>query len=279
MRLAYDSFTNGANSCRIAELYPIRVLNFLQTESISLSRHRDLLYICVLLNQPKTIAKSCLYTEKKMKLIIGNKNYSSWSLRAWLFLKANDISFTETRLVLGTSSFGPEIRRYSGAAKVPVLIDQNTTIWDSIAICEYISEQYLDNRGWPDDPLERAIARASAAEMHSGFFELRDKMPMNCRATARSVVLTPELTKDIERIDSLWQQLRSGRTDGPWLFGRFTIADCMFAPVVFRFHTYGVTLSVESETYKAALLDHPQMQNWLTEATAETEEIEYAEVG
>lgn len=215
-----------------------------------------------------------------MQLIIGNKNYSSWSLRAWLLLKISGISFQEIRIPLGTETFKEEISKYSDAGKVPVLIDGDVLVWDSFAICEYISERYLGGTGWPNDPLQRAEARSCAAEMHSSFVTLRDVMPMNCRATDRLVPMSEDLERDIERIDALWKILRqkNGR-DGTWLFGEFSIADCFFAPVVFRFRTYQPELCGESRKYMKNVLEDPMVQLWLSDAEAEVERIEYAEVG
>jgi glutathione S-transferase len=215
-----------------------------------------------------------------MKLIIGNKNYSSWSLRSWLFLSASNISFEEIRIPLSTASTYAELLKYSDAAKVPVLHDNDIVIWDSLAICEYISEQYLSGKGWPADPMSRAVARSYCAEMHSGFFVLRETMPMNCRAVDRNVTISTELDKEIRRIDSLWSGLREKYSSfGPWLFGEFSIADCMFAPVVFRFATYNVAVSEISKAYMKNLLVHPKIQLWLEQAKAEIETIESEEVG
>ena len=215
-----------------------------------------------------------------MKLIIGNKNYSSWSLRAWLMLAAHDISFAEEKILLSLPGTAVEIAKFNEAGKVPVLHDKDLVIWDSLAICEYISERYLEGRGWPDSLEKRAQARSCAAEMHSGFFHLRGEMPMNCRAEGRHVERSAALQKDIDRIDDLWQRLRRENiAEGPWLFGSFSIADCMFAPVVFRFASYGVKLSAEAQEYARSLLNHPKMQLWLNEARQEPEVIEEEEVG
>ncbi len=215
-----------------------------------------------------------------MKLIIGNKNYSSWSLRSWLLLSAYDISFEEVLVSLFSENRHEELKKYSGAAKVPVLYDGDTVIWDSLAICEYISEQYLQGRGWPEDIRSRAVARSCCAEMHSGFFAIREALPMNCRALDRKVALTAELEKDITRIDSLWSGLRAQySTRGPWLFGEFSIVDCMFAPVVSRFGTYNIVVSAASRTYMEQLMMHPKMQLWLEQARAEVETIEIEEAG
>ena len=215
-----------------------------------------------------------------MKLIISNKNYSSWSLRAWLLLATNDIAFTETRVALFNENSTSGLDEYSAAAKVPVLYDRDAVIWDSLAICEYISEQYLGGRGWPNDPLQRAEARSCSAEMHSSFFELRESMPMNCRASGRKVAMTPALEKDIKRIDSMWSELREKYAgNGPWLFGEFSIADCMFAPVVMRFATYDVRVSPSSKSYMETLRAHPAVVAWMNDAAAETETIKSGEVG
>lgn len=215
-----------------------------------------------------------------MKLIIGNKNYSSWSLRAWLMLSAFEIPFEEKRLLLAVDSFPIEIKKYSPAGKVPVLLDGDCVVWDSLAICEYISEHYLSGRGWPVDREKRAVARSCAAEMHSGFFELRSDMPMNCRAEQRTVDISEPLQKDIFRIDSIWSELRVQNSDaGPYLFGSFSIADCMFAPVVFRFRTYGVAVSAKSSEYMQTIFSHPNVQEWLAAAESEKEIIENCELG
>ncbi|MDJ0624502.1 MAG: glutathione S-transferase family protein [Desulfocapsaceae bacterium] len=215
-----------------------------------------------------------------MKLIIGNKNYSSWSLRAWLLLSAYEVPFTEERILLSLPGTAAEIGKYNEAGKVPVLHDDGLIIWDSLAICEYVSERYLDGKGWPASLEKRAQARSCAAEMHSGFFHLREDMPMNCRADERHIERSAALQKDIDRIDNLWQGLRKeNAAEGPWLFGTFSIADCMFAPVAFRFATYGVELSEESQEYAKSLLNHPEMQLWLSQARQETEVIEAEEVG
>ena len=215
-----------------------------------------------------------------MKLIIGNKNYSSWSLRAWLFLTSNGIEFEEIRIPLDTETTGRELSKYTDAAKVPVIHDGELVVWDSLAICEYVSEKYLAGEGWPLSLDARAEARAAAAEMHSGFFALREFMPMNCKARGRQIEITESLAADITRIDQLWSKLRlKFQQDGAWLAGRFSIADCMYAPVAFRFQTYSVTVSPIATDYMCSLLDHPAMKQWLLEAQAETEILQREEVG
>lgn len=213
-----------------------------------------------------------------MKLVIGNKNYSSWSLRAWLMLAANNIDFEEVVIYLDKNDTALRIAEFSEAGKVPVIQDGGLTVWDSLAICEYISETYLDNAGWPQKVEARAIARSCCAEMHSGFFVLREKLPMNCRASGRSVAVTLELQKEIDRIDTIWSSCREKfQQGGDYLFGEFSIADCMFAPVVFRFATYGIAVSDASSRYMQTMLSHPEVQLWLDQAKKENEVIEAVE--
>lgn len=214
-----------------------------------------------------------------MELIIGNKNYSSWSLRGWLMLEAFNLKFKETKLQLFTDDFYSSLSAHEAADKVPVLIDGDVTVWDSLAICEYVSERHLNGKGWPDDYADRAMARSVSNEMHSGFFGVRNEMPMNCRAKRR-VELSEQAKKDIARIDQLWSSLRKTHADkGPWLFGEFSIADVMYAPVALRFRTYGIKVSEESQAYCDALYSHPAIQLWVKGALLETEIVEEDEAG
>lgn len=214
-----------------------------------------------------------------MQLYIGNKNYSSWSLRGWLILKAFDLPFTEEQLKLFTDSFYAEIEKVSGARKVPVLVDGEHVIWDSLAICEYINEAYLAGKAWPQNINDRAEARAVSSEMHSGFFALREEMPMNCRAR-RVVELSPAAQRDLARIEQIWSGLRSKYKDsGPWLFGQFSIADVMYAPVALRFVTYGVELEGVAKEYMSAIIAHPAVQAWVAEGIAEQDIVEEDEAG
>lgn len=218
--------------------------------------------------------------EGTLKLIIGNKNYSSWSLRPWLLLAFHQLEFEELRIPLFMDNHEEKIKAYTGAGLVPVLEDGDLTVWDSLAICEYISEQYLSGAGWPADSETRAVARSCSAEMHSGFSNIRTNMPMNVRATNRKVVITPESKKEIDRINSLWTDLRNKYSkNGPWLFGEFSIADCMFSPVVFRFNTYGVKLSDIANEYMHFVLNHSLVGTWIQESKNEKETVERSEVG
>ena len=215
-----------------------------------------------------------------MKLIIGNKNYSSWSLRPWLLLAHHQLAFEEERIPLDEPDTKDRIMAASAAGKVPVLKDGDLTVWDSLAICEYVSERYLNGRGWPSDIEARAEARAVSAEMHSGLSAIRGQMPMNCRATGRKVPVTPELEQQIARVDNLWSYYRNKYgARGPWLFGEFSIADCMFAPVTSRFVTYGVTLSDTARTYQQQVLNSEAMQAWIQAGREETEIVEADEAG
>jgi glutathione S-transferase len=216
----------------------------------------------------------------QMQLVIGNKNYSSWSLRAWLLLREAGIPFDETRLALDTPEFSSEIARYSPASRVPVLLIDEQPVWDTLAIAETVAERFPDKGLWPDDPLARAAARSVSAEMHSGFRALRDAMPMNCRAMGRRVSLPAALTADIDRVFAIWTECNRRHSNGNgWLFGRFGVADAMYAPVVLRFRTYGINLPEAACAYPERLLQSDALQHWLLAAESETEVIECEEVG
>ena len=174
--------------------------------------------------------------DPSLTLVIGNKNYSSWSLRAWLLLAESAIPFDEIRIPLDTPEFPAAISRYSPAACVPVLLIGDRPVWDSLAIAETLAEQFPDANLWPADAAQRAHARSICAEMHGGFQALRAAMPMNCRAMGRRVALPEKVTRDIDRMFEIWMDCRQ-RYAGDWLFGEFSIADAMFAPVVLRFRT------------------------------------------
>ncbi|MCK9193169.1 MAG: glutathione S-transferase family protein, partial [Nevskia sp.] len=178
-----------------------------------------------------------------MKLVIGNKNYSSWSLRPWLALKVAEIPFEEILIPLYQADSKARQLAFSPAGKVPILVDGAVTIWDSLAILEYVAEQYPDRGLWPRAIAARAHARSVSAEMHAGFAALRTAMPMNCRATLAGKGHTPEALADIARIAAIWGDCRARYgNDGPFLFGAFSNADAFYAPVVTRFLTYGVAL-------------------------------------
>ena len=209
-------------------------------------------------------------------LIIGNKNYSSWSLRPWLALKQAGVDFTEVKLSLGAPEAKAELRRYSPTGRVPVLMDGALMIWESLSICEYVAECFPEANLWPKDRHARAHARSISNEMHAGFAELRQTMPMDLRTRYPRKEPTLAVQVDIDRITDIWQHCRQhfGRDgDGDLLFGSFTIADAMFAPVVTRFVTYDVPLAPICRAYAEAILALPAMQEWIKEAGEETERV------
>jgi len=171
------------------------------------------------------------------------------------------------------------LRAFSGTARVPVLIDHDLTIWDSLAICEYLNEHYLLGRGWPNDLKDRATARAITAEMHSGFSSLRNEMPMNIRAS-RIVEASEATLNDIQRIDEIFSLYARENENGDLrLFGEFCIADCFFAPVIMRFQTYQPELSVEAKAYCQSMIEHPSLQKWIAGALTESEVLPEDEAG
>lgn len=213
----------------------------------------------------------------ELTLVFGNKNYSSWSLRPWLLLKHMGVEFTEMRIALDMDDTPERVKQHSPTRKVPVLLDGPLTVWDSLAICEYVSEKFLAGRGWPGDMAARARARAMAAEMHSGFGELRSQWPMNIRLR-RKMPLNPPLQKDIARIETSWGDALQ-RSGGPFLFGEFSIADAMYAPVVLRFNSYQPDVLPLTETYMQTILSLPSLQNWMEAGRAEQEVIRQDEIG
>lgn len=211
-------------------------------------------------------------------LIIGNYNYSSWSLRAWLTARLAEFEFKVIRLPLDTPEFARRIADYSPTGRVPVLQHGELVICDSLAIAEYLAELCPRVPLWPRDRQQRALARSVAAEMHAGFEALRAQMPMNCRAVGRRVPDTHALAKDIARVKAIWREALA-RSSGPALFGEPGIADAMYAPVIYRFRTYGVALDAACQAYADFMLDLPVMQEWLAGATTEPEQIEQEELG
>jgi glutathione S-transferase len=203
-----------------------------------------------------------------LTLIVGDRQLSSWSLRPWILLKHLGVAFGEVRLRLDTPEFEQRIGGISPTRRVPVLLHGSLTIWDSLAICEYANE-LAHGAGWPEAPAERAHARAISAEMHSGFAALRTQWPMQAASTLQ-VGLDPPGRADVARIDALWQAALSHHTAaGPWLFGRYSIADAMYAPVVLRFNSYGADLSSLARAYIATTLQDPCLKEWVAGAQAE----------
>lgn len=205
-------------------------------------------------------------------LIIGNKAYSSWSMRPWLLMRQAGIAFAETQVSLYAEGAKEQLLQHSGAGKVPVLRHGSLTIWDSLAICEYLAERHPEKRLWPADPAARAHARSASAEMHSGFISLRSQMPMNVRKRIPRTARAAEVDADIGRIQAIWQESRTrfGKS-GPFLYGSFSIADAMYAPVVTRFNTYGVELAGTASAYSREILQLPAMCAWVEQAHTEPE--------
>ncbi len=213
---------------------------------------------------------------KEFRLVIGNKNSSSWSMCPWLLLKMFDVDFDEIQITLYQDNTVEKLGPYSPSLKVPVLLHRDITVWDSLAICEYISAEILGGSGWPSSRKRRAGARSVSAEIHSEFPALKRDWPMNCKASFR---LTPSETlfNEIARIDAMWSCCRHRYGEnGNYLYGRFSIADCMFAPIAVCFDAYGAKLSSDSNSYLQTLLDNPFIQKWISLGRREREPLAIA---
>ncbi len=207
----------------------------------------------------------------ELVLVIGNKRYSSWSLRPWLALKQAGLPFTEVLITLRQPDTKARILEHSPSGKVPYLRDGDLGIWESLAICEYVAEIAPAARLWPEDRAARAIARAVSTEMHAGFMPLRQAMSMDICASKSIDPLSPDLAADIRRITALWGDCRQRfGAGGDFLFGRFSVADAMFAPVVTRFSTYNISLDAVSRAYVEAMWALPAMREWKAAAEAES---------
>jgi len=205
-----------------------------------------------------------------MRLVIGNKRYSSWSLRPWLALAHHGVAFEEVVIPLYRDGSGEAIREHSPSGKVPALIDGAVTVWESLAILEYLAERFPDLALWPRDPARRALARSVSSEMHGGFAALRDALPMDVLADEPGRPRGAAAEADIARIGAIWRQCREAAGgEGPFLFGAFGAADCMYAPVVFRFDRYGVPLDPACRAYADAMLGLPAIRRWVEAARAE----------
>jgi glutathione S-transferase len=208
----------------------------------------------------------------ELTLVIGNKNYSSWSMRPWVLLKQLGIPFEEVKLRFGSDEWDKEIERWSPSGLVPVLWKGELSVWDSLAIMEAVNEWFPDRGVWPRDATARAFARCAASEMHSGFRDLRTHMPMNIRSSHPGKGLKPGVQANIDRIVQLWTEARKRfGTGGPFLFGAFSACDAMYAPVVMRFKTYGVALEGEAARYCDAMREAPGVRAWIEGALQEKE--------
>jgi glutathione S-transferase len=206
----------------------------------------------------------------KPTLVIGNKNYSSWSLRPFMALAMADIDFDEKFVKFGEPAFGRAVRRISSAGQVPILLHNKLTIWDSLAIMEYLAETWPDRNLWPKNKAARAMARSVSAEMHAGYRNLRNACPMNLRRPVTSIAVSDEVRKDVARIEAVWRQCRAAYgKGGPFLFGKFGIADAMFAPVVTRLDTFDFKVADDTQHYMNAVLATPAFHEWKAGALKE----------
>jgi glutathione S-transferase len=205
-----------------------------------------------------------------LHLIIGNKNYSSWSFRPWLAMKVAGIDFDETVISLDAADFKTRLTELGGSGRVPVLIDGDVHIWESLAILEYLAEKFPAAGLWPDRPAARALARAVASEMHAGFTSLRRHLPMNVARPVKSRAFDAGTARDVARIDAIWSECRNKLgAGGPFLFGPFGAADAMFAPVVWRFHTYAVEVGSTARSYMREMMSLPAWKEWRDAARRE----------
>ena len=214
-----------------------------------------------------------------MKIITASKNYSSWSLRGWLAVKLSGLAFDEVILTLDVPDFYEDIKKYSPTNCVPVLHHGEAVIWDSLAIIDYINHLCPSLKLWPDSAAAFGHAKAISAEMHSGFMALRSAAPMNIRRKYTGLELSDAVAKDVARIDAIWSETwKTFGANGNFLFGDFSAADIMYAPVIFRFQTYDLPRSDISDAYIKAMLSHPAMQEWAHSAMQETEVLEREEL-
>ncbi len=217
-------------------------------------------------------------------LIIGNQKYSSWSLRPWLVLKEFKIEFKETKIYLYKEDSKQKILKYNPSGKVPALIHaqpgkEDLVIWDSLAICEFLADEYPKEHLWPRDKYLRAQARSVSHEMHSGFQAIRNDLPMNCKTQITLNNISKDLQIDIDRISEIWKRLRKQNDSlGPYLFGKFSICDAMFAPIALRFRSYGINVGPIVQEYMNTLLQLPSIQEWIKAGLKETETLEMCEI-
>ncbi|HET9239808.1 MAG TPA: glutathione S-transferase family protein [Oligoflexus sp.] len=205
-----------------------------------------------------------------MTLVVGSKTFSSWSLRPWLVLKQTNIPFTEVVIPLNQVATREQIKRYSPSGRIPVLLHGDVRIWDSLAIAEYLHELFPDKGLWPQNMADRALARSVSAEMHSGFGAMRQQLSMNVTKRFSTPDLTDDTQSDLKRVFDIWNECLN-RSGGPFLFGSFTIADAMYAPVTTRLTTYSIPLTGAIEKYVHTMGALPAMQEWVRSAIGEAE--------
>jgi glutathione S-transferase len=212
-----------------------------------------------------------------LKLVIGNKNYSSWSMRPWIAMRASNIAFDEVLIPLYTDDKADKQRilGFTRSGKVPALIDGDITVWDSLSIIEYAAERFPEARLWPEDRELRAHARSISAEMHSGFLPLRNECGMNLHRPIRAVALSADARANVARIEQIWIECRERHSRlGPFLFGKFSAADAMFAPVVHRFRTYAIEVAPQAQAYMDTMMVQPAFAEWTKAGLAEALLIE-----
>lgn len=204
-----------------------------------------------------------------MILVIGDKNLSSWSMRPWLAMRAAGLPFKEVKILLDQPNTAEKIKRYSPSGRVPLLLHGDLRVWDSLAICEYLAETFKNHSLWPADKGDRALARSMVAEMHSSFQSLRNQLSMDIRLRTHIRHLTSATEDDICRITQLWGECLK-KTSGPFLFGEFGIVDAFYAPVVFRFISYGIKIKNKKiGQYMKSVASHPSVKEWVKEAKKE----------
>lgn len=223
----------------------------------------------------ETILMPLLHQQNKtnLRLVIGNKNLSSWSMRPWLVLKTFGIPFEEIVILLDRADTTQKISDYSLSGRVPVLLDSDLVVWDSLAICEYLAERFPSENLWPENEAARAMARCICAEMHSGFSSLRSSMPMNIKANFSGKGRNAGSQADIGRISEIWEDCLSTYGAHRFLFGDFSIADAFYAPVVMRFKTYGVSLAPALQAYCERIESHPAVMLWVQGAMDESDDL------
>lgn len=214
----------------------------------------------------------------KLHLILGNKNYSSWSLRAWILLARTQANFSEQIVPLFTEQGSSHLKELCPAGLVPVLMFDDKPVWESLAILETIAEIFPEQGFLPESLADRALMRSVCAEMHSGFLSLRSVMPMNCR-TVKLTNISPDVQADIDRIDHIWTTCREQYSgSGPWLFGNYSLADAMFAPIVSRLKSYQVALGGDAQRYAETVLSDPYMVQWYADSESESWIIDECEL-